>query len=146
MNKCPKCNCEAQSDWDVLVQADACVIGSCPWKTSSQSDSPTKEELAEEAKIRKGMPVWSGFCNYFPDAMMYVSLISKAGNDQHNPGSPLHWDRSKSGDERDALLRHALKMGTVDSEGILESGRTAWRSMANLQKELELLGELANDK
>jgi hypothetical protein len=49
----------------------------------------------------------------------------------------LHWDRSKSSDELDALTRHLVEAGTLDSDGILHSGKVAWRSLANLEKELE---------
>ncbi|NIV35231.1 MAG: hypothetical protein GWN58_38985, partial [Anaerolineae bacterium] len=59
------------------------------------------------------------------------------GNDQHNPGKPLHWDRSKSGDELDALTRHLLEAGTIDNDNVRHSTKLAWRALANLQKELE---------
>lgn len=85
--------------------------------------------LPQDAKARKAIPVYSGFVKYFPRAMAEVAKISKEGNDQHNPGKLLHWDRSKSGDELDALLRHIL-------EG--DWGQVAWRAMANLEKHLEL--------
>ena len=80
---------------------------------------------------------------YFPLAIQYIAKVSKAGNDQHNPGKPLHWDRSKSGDELDALTRHLMEAGTDDTDGIKHSGKVAWRALANLQKELE--SELDND-
>lgn len=83
------------------------------------------------------MPVFSGVLKYFPLALLELSKVSKAGNDQHNPGKPLHWDRSKSGDELDALTRHLLEAGTIDTDGISHSAKVAWRAMANLQKELE---------
>lgn len=89
------------------------------------------------AEKRKGTPVFSGVLNYFPDAMRALARCSQAGNDQHNPNSPLHWDRSKSGDELDALTRHLLEAGTVDTDGILHSTKVAWRALANLQKEIE---------
>ena len=40
---------------------------------------------------RKDYPVWTGVINYFPDALMEVSRVSKIGNDQHHKGKPLHW-------------------------------------------------------
>ena len=52
---------------------------------------------------RKATPVFSGLIAYFPLALAEVARVSQAGNDQHHPGTPLHWDRSKSGDELDAL-------------------------------------------
>ena len=90
-----------------------------------------------EAQIRKDTPVYSGVLNYFPDALRAVAQCSKVGNDQHNPNSPLHWDRSKSGDELDALVRHLLDAGTFDTDGIRHSTKVAWRALANLQKEIE---------
>ena len=91
----------------------------------------------DEAQARKNTPVFSGVLNYFPDAIKAVAQCSFIGNEQHNPGTPLHWDRSKSGDEKDALVRHLLDAGTIDSDGIRHSAKVAWRSLANLQKEIE---------
>lgn len=93
--------------------------------------------MSVEAKNRKDMPVFSGVLKYFPDALLYVSMVSMAGSKQHNPDKPLHWDRSKSGDELDALARHLLDAGKIDTDGIRHSAKVAWRALANLQKELE---------
>jgi hypothetical protein len=49
----------------------------------------------------------------------------------------LHWDRSKSGDELDALMRHLLEAGKIDDDNIRHSAKVAWRALAHLQKELE---------
>ena len=49
----------------------------------------------------------------------------------------MHWDRSKSSDEHDALMRHLMEAGTVDSDGIRHSAKVAWRALAALEKELE---------
>ena len=86
--------------------------------------------LATDAKERKTYPVATGFLDYFPLAAAEVAHVSFVGNEQHNPGTPLHWDRSKSTDEADALIRHFLQRGTVDSDGIRHSAKLAWRSMA----------------
>jgi len=77
---------------------------------------------------------------YFPDAANAVAQCSMAGNEQHNPGTELHWDRAKSGDELDAMLRHAMESGIIDDDGILHDVKVAWRAMANLQKVMEELG------
>jgi hypothetical protein len=90
-----------------------------------------------EAQYRKDTPIYSGFINYFPLAIAEVARLSKAGNDQHNPNKPLHWDRSKSGDELDALTRHLVDAGTIDKDGQRHSAKIAWRALANLEKELE---------
>ena len=99
--------------------------------------------LPKEAKARKGVPIYSGVLMYFPDAIAEVAVLSRIGNDQHNPGKPLHWDRSKSGDEKDALMRHLMEAGTVDTDGVRHSTKVAWRALANLQKEIEDANALA---
>lgn len=86
---------------------------------------------------RKARPVYSGVLKYFPDALMEVARVSLAGNEQHHPGTPLHWDKSKSTDELDALTRHLLGAGTLDSDGYRHSAKVAWRALANLQRELD---------
>ena len=86
---------------------------------------------------RKQYPVATGVLSYFPKALMAVAHVSYVGNEQHNPGEPLHWDRSKSTDEAEALIRHFLARGTVDTDGLRHSAKVAWRSLALLEKELE---------
>lgn len=86
---------------------------------------------------RKQMPVYSGVLKYFPDAIAEVAKVSWAGNQQHHPNKPLHWDRNKSTDELDALTRHLIEAGKIDTDGMRHSAKVAWRALANLQKELE---------
>lgn len=86
---------------------------------------------------RKEYPVFSGVLKYFPDAIMEVAHTSWIGNEQHNKGEPLHWDRSKSKDEADALMRHLIQAGEIDTDGIRHTAKVAWRSLALLQKEIE---------
>lgn len=96
--------------------------------------------LPTTAADRKAIPIYSGFIKYFPRAIAAVAELSRVGNDQHNPGQPLHWDRSKSSDERDALMRHLLDeaAGTpTDTDGIHHATKVAWRAMAALEKLLE---------
>ena len=93
-----------------------------------------------EALARKHCPVATGVLDYFPDALRAIAEVSYQGNEQHNPGSPLHWDRAKSTDEADALIRHFLQRGTSDTDGMLHSAKMAWRALALLQKELERVG------
>lgn len=90
---------------------------------------------------RKTMPVFSGVLKYFPDAIREVAKTSWIGNQQHHPDKSLHWDRSKSGDELDALTRHLMEAGEIDTDLIRHSAKVAWRALANLQKELEENGE-----
>lgn len=106
---------------------------------------PSATPLPTDAAARKRIPIASGFCDYFPRAMAAVAEVSRAGNEQHNPGSPLHWDRSKSGDESDALMRHFLERGTLDTDGLRHSAKLAWRAMALLEKELEQSSSHASD-
>jgi hypothetical protein len=93
--------------------------------------------MPTEAKARKEHPIASGVFDYFPDALVAIAHVSWVGNQQHNPDKPLHWDRSKSTDEADALLRHFLQRGKEDSDGVRHSAKMAWRALALLQKELE---------
>jgi len=93
--------------------------------------------ITTNKEARKAMPVFSGVLKYFPDALAAIAHCSWVGNEQHNPGKELHWDRSKSGDELDALVRHLMEAGTTDTDGIRHSAKVAWRALANLQKEIE---------
>jgi len=95
--------------------------------------------LPTDAQARKGIPMVTGLIDYFPDALAAVARLSMIANEQHNPGKPVRWDRSKSGDEADTLLRHLVERGTVDTDGQLHSVKVAWRALALLQKELEEL-------
>ncbi len=95
------------------------------------------DEFMDEKEDRKKIPVYSGVINYFPDAIKEVAKCSYAGQQQHNPDKPLAWDRSKSGDELDALMRHLIDAGTMDTDGVRHSAKVAWRALANLQKEIE---------
>ena len=97
--------------------------------------------LPDTASERKKYPIASGVLDYFPDAIAAVSNVSYTGNEQHNPGKPLHWDRSKSGDEADTMLRHFLERGTLDKDGTRHSAKMAWRALALLQKEIEAEGK-----
>ena len=97
-------------------------------KATEKAFHTKSSAFGDDAQERKDCPVYSGFIKYFPLAIAEVARLSKEGNDQHNPGKPLHWDRSKSGDEKDAMMRHI-----IDEDWV----HVAWRAMANLQKELE---------
>ena len=102
------------------------------------SHGPTRTSiLPTEGAARKRYPVASGLMDYFPDALVEVSHVSFVGNDQHNPGQPLFWNRSKSTDEADTLIRHFLQRGGFDSDGLRHSAKVAWRALALLQKEIE---------
>lgn len=86
---------------------------------------------------RKERPLARGVLDYFPDALLEVALVSKVGNDQHNPGEEIHWAKEKSQDEADALLRHLIDRGKRDIDGMRHSAKVAWRALALLQREID---------
>lgn len=102
--------------------------------------------LPTDAKARKAVPIYSGVLMYFPDAIAAVAACSKAGNDQHNPGQPLHWAREKSTDHHDCIARHLMEAGTRDSDGIRHSAKLAWRALAALQLEIEAVRRAPADE
>ncbi len=100
--------------------------------------APTRATtLPTDGAARKTFPVASGVLDYFPDALVAVANVSYQGNEQHNPGQPLHWARSKSTDEADTMIRHFLQRGTFDTDGTRHSAKMVWRALAILQKEIE---------
>jgi len=104
-----------------------------------------KFSLPTDAAERKKLPIYSGFIRYFPLAIAAVAAVSQRGNDQHNPGQPLHWAREKSTDQLDATARHLIDVALGDDVGdlsILELAQVAWRVMAELQLRLEKQGGL----
>jgi hypothetical protein len=78
--------------------------------------------------------------DYFPAALVEIAKVSFAGNEQHNPGQPLHWARGKSTDQDDTIIRHFLERGKYDGDGQRHSAKLAWRALALLQLELEAEG------
>jgi len=109
------------------------VVDSAPVPT----EEPVSVGMPTDAQSRKGVPIYSGVMLYFPDALVEVARVSKAGNEQHHPGQPLHWDKTKSTDHGDALIRHQLEAGTKDTDGYRHSAKVAWRALAQLQAELD---------
>ena len=93
--------------------------------------------LPADAAARKRIPLARGVLDYFPDALIAVAECSMAGNSQHHDGSSLHWDKSKSSDEADALMRHLIERGKFDRDGIRHSAKVCWRACALLQREIE---------
>lgn len=93
--------------------------------------------LPTDPQERKNIPITTGFLDYFPLAVAEVAKCSKAGNDQHHPGEPLFWDKTKSTDHADCIARHLVDRGKFDTDGQRHSAKLAWRSLALLQLELE---------
>ncbi len=110
-----------------------------PVIAKTYADTDGKYVLPTEAKARKAVPLCTGVLDYFPLALAAVAECSRAGNEQHHPGTPLHWDMSKSTDEADCLMRHLAERGTRDTDGIRHSAKVAWRALALLQR--EIMGE-----
>jgi dATP/dGTP diphosphohydrolase, N-terminal len=104
-----------------------------PIKTCCDQKGP----LPQDYTARKQLPVGTGVLDYFPDALIAVAEVSFAGNQQHNPGEPLHWARGKSTDHADTMIRHYMERGTKDTDGTRHSAKMVWRALALLQEEIE---------
>lgn len=72
-----------------------------------------KMTLPTDSAARKDIPVYSGVLTYAPAAIAGVAKISKAGNDKHNPGEPLHHSRGKSSDHPDCIVRHVMDVSDM---------------------------------
>ena len=129
--------------WDVDRNKDYGISTSTPNQKVMMSVPSGKEFNTpysmqdREIKCRKDYPVYTGVVRYFPDALMEVSKVSRIGNEQHHPGKPLHWDKTKSMDHLDALMRHLLEADQFDEDGVLHLAKVAWRALAALQDRLE---------
>lgn len=104
---------------------------------SSQPAPNRASTLPTGGVERKTYPIATGVLDYFPDAIVALAHISHIGNEQHNPGQPLHWARGKSVDQDDTLMRHFMQRGTLDVDGVRHSAKMAWRALAILQLEIE---------
>jgi hypothetical protein len=91
--------------------------------------------LPTDSAVRKEIPIFSGVLNYFPLAVAAVARVSKRGNDQHNPGQPMHWAREKSQDHKDCIVRHLIDFESVNpSTGEYDDAAAlVWRGLAALQ-------------
>ena len=103
--------------------------GNVTVRTRVEKDTPTV------AEVRKGQPVFTGVLKYFPNALKEVASCSLAGNKQHHPEKELHWDKTKSTDNEDALVRHLIdhSIDPMDTDGILHLTKVAWRALAALE-------------
>jgi hypothetical protein len=122
------------------VGTNACVEGEVTPRAVRPSDLHDKAEkdparkIISESDRRKATPIFSGVMRYFPDALAAVARLSKAGNDKHNPGQPLHWSRDKSTDHGDCIARHQVTFEETDPEtGEFHAAAVAWRALAQLQ-------------
>jgi len=111
--------------------------GIAPLKTATP-----KSLFPLDDKGRKDLPVWEGVVMYFPRAIREVARVSKVGNDQHNPGQPLHWAKGKSTNQSDTAMRHKMDhaLGNhYDTDGCLHQAKVCWRELAALETFLEQL-------
>lgn len=111
------------NDDDTMTDEGLNILKEWAGEATEEKTAPLPTDAAE----RKTYPIYSGFINYFPNAIAAVSHLSYKGSKQHHPDKPVHWDMSKSGDELDALMRHMI-------DGDWE--QVAWRAMANLERKL----------
>lgn len=127
-------------------------VGDLRWTHKNESHDIVAYEFVDEAsppvvdesKRRKGMPVFDGFLNYFPDAVLAIAEHSRKANDKHNPGEALGWTKHKSNDHPNCMARHLLDMGPnwdrIDPEfGSLHAVAGAWRALATAQIAIEAL-------
>lgn len=100
--------------------------------------------LPEDHAARKAIPITTGALDYFPAALAAVAELSRIGNEQHNPGEPMHHARGKSSDHADCIVRHLMDRGgwydvTIAGKTcrVRHSVAVAWRALALAQEELE---------
>lgn len=104
--------------------------------------------LPTDYKARKALPLYTYLTQYHPDALMELVKVAVAGNQQHNPGEPLHWAQGKSMDQLNTAVRHIFDHGqgnvydTADDEYLKAAGveghtmhlaKAAWRLLAEIQ-------------
>jgi hypothetical protein len=129
---------EAGEQGFVTIPVGIPIVPFTPERCRGLGGAPIRASILPDAAAeRKKYPVASGVLDYFPDAIAAIANLSYVGNEQHNPGKPLHWDRTKSKDEADTMMRHFLQRGTLDKDGVRHSVKMAWRALAVLQKEIE---------
>jgi hypothetical protein len=111
------------------------------WLEPTVDSKPVLDyDAMDEAKRRKMTPMYSGLLAYFPDALALVARNSMVGHYQHNDhNDPMYWDRSKSADEMDAMIRHMAdhSKNPRDKDGTLHMSKVAWRALAFVQKFIE---------
>ena len=163
------CGCDKGADW--VCEQHAAIDAEAPhatsehlpptvpyvpagwsWTVPSQSTAALQQVTSALApnrattlpltgEARKQYPLATGVLDYFPDALVAIAHVSYVGNDQHNPGEPVHWAREKSTDQADTLIRHFLERGTIDTDGQRHTAKLCWRALALLQLELEQANE-----
>lgn len=136
------CGCDPEEHDHHCENYPDCVWGRivCPRPQVGNTGMPRTGLPTSDAE-RKALPIFSGVLEYFPDALLEVARVSKIGNDQHNPGQPLHWAKEKSTNQKDTALRHMMDHYCFktprDTDGAYHLAKAAWRSLAALQRLIE---------
>jgi len=86
---------------------------------------------------KKERPVYNGVLKYFPDAILEVAYVSYIANQQHNPGTEMHWDKTKSIGTGDEIIRHLMSKDKFDTDGTRHLAKVVWRSLELLQRQLD---------
>lgn len=125
--KCPVCNLDHTIGYGVLLEGH-------PSSTEPFSGLPTEDAERKKAQL------WTYLMEYFPDSFLAEVGVAVAGNEQHNPGQPLHWAREKSTDHYNTAFRHMFDHGRGvkrDKDGQWHLAKAIWRLKAALQLEIE---------
>lgn len=96
--------------------------------------------LPTDDESRKRLKIWTYLIDYFPDAFLATVNVAVSGNEQHNPGEPLHWARDKSTDQLNTAMRHLWDYGrgvVRDVDGQYHLAKAIWRLSAELQLRIE---------
>lgn len=80
-----------------------------------------KLSLGRDHAARKALPIMR-VLGYFTAAIAGLTRHAVRGNNQHNPGEPLHWARGKSTDHAECVGRHSFDM--MDLHAWLERNPT----------------------
>lgn len=102
-----------------------------------QTADTSQGSLPDDPSLRNEYPMADGLLDYFPNALAEVSRLSHVATQQHHPDQPMHWDRGKSLDHANKIMRHLVDRGKLDDKGMRHSAMVAWRALAMLQQELE---------
>lgn len=79
--------------------------------------------------------------DYFPDALIELAKVCRAGNKQHNGDSTvLYWNRTRSSEHFEKGIGHWSKRGKVDTDNTRHVAKASWRALADSQLEAERLG------
>lgn len=124
-----------EDDPDGMYRVD--YAGRIQWEAATHVKPVAPPAPSTKHAARKARPMARGLLAYFPDALAEVANVSRVGNEQHHPGKPIHWEKEKSTDHADCLVRHLTDAGTLDTDGLSHTAKVAWRALALLQTELE---------